>query len=414
MTASMTNTTGIPIRGAQASSGIRAWFQVHAQQPGVAPPRPRDRRHGPGLEHDRHPAAHRRRGHVHRPGVGDHEPRRADPLHVLVRPPAARLDPDRGLHLADRGVRALPVRRRGRPRGDGVLRRRLGRAALRPGPPPRHAPLGQRRRGPRLRAVAPGPAVPPHGLHRQRRDAVAPRRVRARAEPPSAARRLRRRRGVPRHRGAQQGDVPARAAVPDLDGRASGRPEHPSVHAERRRSGPGRHRWGVHPARRGQGRTRAHARQGQPARGHHLPARQPSGQRVRVHRRQPGERGRRAVVGARPGLHRARVRRGRRGALPAPRPPDRRDARLPARVHVPPERLPAGAVRDHARAVRRTARRLHGGAVGARRHRRHRLPGEEPGACRPPAGRSAPRGRSSPLPPSSSPCRSGGRSSAGS
>ncbi|KQS08782.1 glycosyltransferase family 39 protein [Curtobacterium sp. MCLR17_007] len=31
MTASMTNTTGIPIRGAQASSGIRAWFQVHAR-----------------------------------------------------------------------------------------------------------------------------------------------------------------------------------------------------------------------------------------------------------------------------------------------------------------------------------------------------------------------------------------------
>ncbi len=30
MTASITHTTGIPVRGAESFSGVRGWFRVHA------------------------------------------------------------------------------------------------------------------------------------------------------------------------------------------------------------------------------------------------------------------------------------------------------------------------------------------------------------------------------------------------
>ena len=53
--------------------------------------------------------AQRRRGHLPRPGLGRPARHRAGALHVLVRPSAARLDPDRRAVVAAAGVR--PTRR---------------------------------------------------------------------------------------------------------------------------------------------------------------------------------------------------------------------------------------------------------------------------------------------------------------
>ena len=200
-------------RGPASALGWRS----RLADPRLAPARARDRRRRQRDQPRRIAAAHRRRGHLHRPGLGRLQPRRARPLHLLVRPPAARLAADRGLHGADRRVRPLRHRRASR-HARPCSSRRSSRSCCCGSSPAASARRATPQPSPRslFAALAAGRAVPPHRLPRQRRGALAARRLLPRDEPRATARSASRGRRRVRDRRAEQGDLPARAAVPGL------------------------------------------------------------------------------------------------------------------------------------------------------------------------------------------------------
>ena len=171
----------------------------------------------PGLEHRRLPAGVRRRGHLPGPGLC-HRPRPGDdPVHVLVRPPAARLDAALAAGLDPRGHLALPRAAGRRLFADhhaavhgGVLH-----PPLRAGPPDDAAPVGGDARGAAVRALPALGHPAARDLPRQHRRHLDPRRLRARLLPPQAPVGARRVRALRRDRGALQGD--------DAAGRAGAR-----------------------------------------------------------------------------------------------------------------------------------------------------------------------------------------------
>ena len=199
----------------------------------------------PGVEHRRLPDGVRRRGHLPRAGLGDRPRHRHGAVHLLVRPPAARLDPAVRARLDT--VTDLPRTRAARgglqPDHHAAVHRGLLDPRLRARPPDEAAPLVGGARGRAVRAL---PAVghpAARDLPGQRRGHLDPRGLRARVLPAQAPVAPRRLRALRRGRGAVEGDHAPRRPGADrraVAERAQGHEEvllrrlHRRVHPDRR------------------------------------------------------------------------------------------------------------------------------------------------------------------------------------
>ena len=240
----------------------------------------------PGLEHRRLPAGVRRRGHLPGTGLGHRPRRRDDPVHVLVRPPAAGLDAGRGAGLDPGDDLALtgPAGHRLRADRDAAVHGGVLDLRLHPFPPDDAAAVGGGARGRAVRAVAALGHAPARDLPRQHRGHLDPGRLRARLLAPQAPVGARRGRALRRRRRALQGNDAAgaagagRRAVAErgqADQEVLLRRIHRRVHPAHRPV----------PAVRGpQGRAVVHRRQGIADSGPHVPA-EPARFRIGIHPR---------------------------------------------------------------------------------------------------------------------------------